>query len=114
VSLQTKRHGAIIVLGYHVSPLMHGIFANSIWAPTFVYFYDLSSAMPCVAIGFIAEFGVFRLYTHRLVPAGATLRGLVVANLVSFVVGFVLMGLMPFGVDKNSLVETATTFSVLI
>ena len=91
---------------------MHVILANTIWAPVFVYCYDWPSALLSAAIGFLAEFGVFRFYTRALVSAAITVRRLVAANLVSFAAGFVLMALMPFGVRKDSLAQTALAFFI--
>jgi hypothetical protein len=91
---------------------MHAILANTIWAPIFVYCYNWPWALSSVAVGFIAEFGVFRLYTRTLLSAAITLRRLVAANLVSFAAGFVLMAFMPFGVRKDSLAQTALAFFI--
>lgn len=92
--------------------LMHAILANTIWAPIFVYCYDGPWALCSVAVGFIAEFGVFRLYTRTLLSTASTLRRLLFANLVSFAAGFVLMALMPFGVRKDSLAQSALAFFI--
>ncbi len=91
---------------------MHTILANTIWAPVFVYCYSWPWALSSVAVGFIAEYGVFRLYTRTLLSADVTLRRLLAANLVSLAAGFVLMTIMPFSVRKDSLAQTAFAFFI--
>jgi hypothetical protein len=91
---------------------MHAILANTIWAPIFVYCYDWPSALISAAIGFVAEFGVFRLYTRSLLSPAVALRRLIVANVASYVAGFFLMAFVPFGIHKVSLAETALAFVI--
>ena len=91
---------------------MHTILANTIWAPVFVYCYDTPSVVLSTVIGFVAEFGVFRLYTRSLLPLGKTLGRLFVANLASYIAGFILMLFVPLDVHKVSLAETALAFSI--
>jgi hypothetical protein len=91
---------------------MHTILANTIWAPIFVYCYDWPAALLSAAVGFVAECGVFRLYTRSLLPKAATVRKLIVANLVSYIAGFFLMAFVPFRIHKASLVETSLAFFI--
>ena len=91
---------------------MHAIIANTIWAPLFVYRYDTASALLTYLIGFIAECGVFRLYTRSLLPLAATLRRLVFANLASYVAGHLLLIFVPLDVHKDSLPEIALAFFI--
>ena len=91
---------------------MHAILANTIWAPLFVYGYDWPWALCSTAVGFIAEFGVFRLYTRSLLSAPRTFRSLVLANLASYVAGFFLMAFVPLSIHKVSLAETALAFFI--
>lgn len=91
---------------------MNTILANTIWAPIFVYCYDWPSALLSAAVGFVAECGVFRLYTRSLLPLAITIRRLIVANFVSYVAGNFLMAFVPFGIHKASLAETALAFFI--
>lgn len=89
---------------------MHAFLANTVWAPIFVYSYDTLWVLCSVAIGFIAEFCVFYLYTRSLLSRGVAFRRLMVANLVSCVTGFFLMAFMPLGIHKISLAETSLAY----
>jgi len=91
---------------------MLAILANTIWAPIFVYCYDWPTALLSAAIGFVAEFGVFRLYIRSLLSPATTLRWLIAANLASYVAGFFLMAFVPLGIHKVSLAETALAFFI--
>lgn len=91
---------------------MHTILANTIWAPFFVYCYDWPSALLSAVVGFVAECGVFRLYTRSLLRLAATIRRLIVANVVSYLAGIFLMAFLPFGIHKTNLVETALAFFI--
>lgn len=91
---------------------MNTILANTIWAPIFVYCYDWPSVLLSATVGFVAECGVFRLYTRSLLPLAITIRRLIVANLVSYVAGNFLMAFVPFEIHKASLAETALAFFI--
>jgi hypothetical protein len=91
---------------------MHAILANTIWAPIFVYSYDWPWTLTFAAIGFVAEFGVFRLYTRSLLSSAVTLRRLGAANLASYIAGLFFMAFLPFGIHKVSLVETSLAFFI--
>ena len=91
---------------------MHAILANTIWAPIFVYCYNWPWGLLSAAIGFVAEFGVIRLYARSLLSSGATFRRLFAANTASYVAGFFLMALLPLDIHKVSLAETALAFGI--
>ncbi|MCB1237942.1 MAG: hypothetical protein KDM91_22945 [Verrucomicrobiae bacterium] len=77
-----------------------------------MYLYDWPWAFVFSLIGFVAEFGVFRLYTRTNLSIVVSLRRLVMANLASFAIGCVIMGLFPFRIPKVSLGWTVIAFVI--
>ena len=89
---------------------MNAFLANTIWAPLFVYHYDTASTLVSFVIGFVAECAAIRVYTRSVLPIAATLRRLILANLVSYVVGHLILIFVPLDIHKSSLGETVFAF----
>lgn len=88
------------------------ILANTIWTLPFVYGYDTASALISFLVGFVAECGVFRLYTRALLPLRSTLRRIIFANLLSYIAGQVLVTFVPLYFRKDHLEDTALAFFI--
>src|SRR4051812_17966311 len=91
---------------------MHFIFANTIWAPWFIYRYDTSSVVVSTLLGFTAEWCVLNLYLHALVPPGRLFIRMLLANVTSYLAGNVLIIFVPFEIHKLSFLETSNTFLI--
>ena len=76
------------------------ILADVIWAPNWPYWY---SWVPLSAtIGFVAEFFVFHLYERRCQGWRRSLGWVAVANLTSFIVGFVGLAFIALALPGRS------------